>query len=524
MGIKFKYFRDVLSKREKIIFFSLVLINAIPIFLFENFPTLDGGAHLYNSKLISEILSGNEFLDHFYEINRIYIPNWLGHFILMLLGVVMDMIWAEKLLLMLMVVLFPISFRYFVCQISENETVRLTSYLIIPFSYSITLHFGFYNFNLGICLLFIILGFYAKHYKSFKVKTGILLSCLFVLLFYAHFFVLLLSFILIFLHFLVKNLDELMKKKIVFKFFLHQVLKHTLIVFPVLFLCFLYLSFNELKSNWDSYDYDVLQQWFVNVEPLIGLGDYGLNYLIFYSMLVLSAYVILTMIITRKKVTVSQAYILISLFAIGLLYIFSPDSSQSAGYISIRLCLFFYILWIAFLSVFKINRYLLISTILIFTYFQYTKMKLFVKDSQIYSEIITDIRKSSNSIEENKVVLSLKTNGDWLLGHYPSYLGLDKPMVVLDNYEAYNRYFPIIWNFEDLPSLFLSDYIKSDIPCMNWPDGHGKGGNYQIDYVFIIGSEVEMQEEDCYYKLYKVLMKDFKLKYKSKFTLLYQKI
>ena len=46
--------------------------------------TVDGPSHLYNSQLIIQLLSGDEFLAQYFSLNVGFIPNYLGHLILIL--------------------------------------------------------------------------------------------------------------------------------------------------------------------------------------------------------------------------------------------------------------------------------------------------------------------------------------------------------------------------------------------------------------------------------------------------------
>ena len=50
---------SALSKYEVYFFYSLVLINLIPLLITKYFPTVDGPAHLYNARLIIDLLANN---------------------------------------------------------------------------------------------------------------------------------------------------------------------------------------------------------------------------------------------------------------------------------------------------------------------------------------------------------------------------------------------------------------------------------------------------------------------------------
>ena len=60
----------VLPRHEAILFYGFTLINLLPVVLFEAFPTVDGPSHLYNSRVVHEMLFHNDdFLAHYYAFN-----------------------------------------------------------------------------------------------------------------------------------------------------------------------------------------------------------------------------------------------------------------------------------------------------------------------------------------------------------------------------------------------------------------------------------------------------------------------
>lgn len=119
-----------LNKAEYYFFYVFLVINLLPILVFKFFPTVDGPAHLYNSRLIIELLGQNSLLDNYFIFNEIA-PNWLGHILLSFFQLLFPAYIAEKCLLLIYFIGFPVSFRAFIkIQPDHNNTLI---YLVFPF-------------------------------------------------------------------------------------------------------------------------------------------------------------------------------------------------------------------------------------------------------------------------------------------------------------------------------------------------------------------------------------------------------
>jgi len=182
-----------LAKYEIYFFYALTFVTLFPILLFETFPTVDGPAHLYNSRLIHELLTENtDYLFNFFKFNKDFIPNWLGHFVLSNLMFLFPALIAEKIVLSIYIILLPFSVRFLWKELSIGCQVdSFALYFIFPFSYSFLFYFGFYNFHLGMVLLFFTIGLWIKYSKSSPIKTRHLafLILLTLAIYFSHLFV-----------------------------------------------------------------------------------------------------------------------------------------------------------------------------------------------------------------------------------------------------------------------------------------------------------------------------------------------
>ncbi len=96
---------------------------------------------------------------------------------------------AEKILLSIYVLLFPLLLRYALVQIRPDA--GFLAILVFPFIYGYPLHLGLYNFSLGLALLFLPLGYYLKHGGRFTLGRTLLLALMLMVLYFSHFIALL---------------------------------------------------------------------------------------------------------------------------------------------------------------------------------------------------------------------------------------------------------------------------------------------------------------------------------------------
>ena len=125
---------------EQGFFFIILLLHCLPILLLTPFVTLDGPAHLYNAHLMFEVLFGKTNIIHsFFEFNTFPEPNWTGHFLLMVLQAVLPILWAEKVIIILIFVLMAMGFRKLILTI--NPASAYLSWMIFHFLFNLSGNF-----------------------------------------------------------------------------------------------------------------------------------------------------------------------------------------------------------------------------------------------------------------------------------------------------------------------------------------------------------------------------------------------
>ena len=116
-------------------------------------------------------------------------------------------------------------------------------------------------------------------------------------------------------------------------------------------------------------------------------------------------------------------------------------------------------------------------------------------------------------IEPFKTVLPVKNSDNWLHGHASNYLGIDKPMVILENYEASLDYFPIRWNRNNIPNLYFGE-MSSANDCLSW-ESNSNNDIAVIDYIFLLNDEQESISNECINQISDQLKNDYLEVYKS---------
>jgi len=150
------------QRAELLIFSVFTIINLLPYVATRFFPSMDGASHLVNSNIINQLVfHRNDLFTQFFQINPEPVPNWSAHLLISVLTLVMPAFLAEKILIILLMTGIPFAFLGLMRSIAPKHT--LFSFLVFPFTHSMFLFFGFFNFCVAILLLLITLNFWLRN-------------------------------------------------------------------------------------------------------------------------------------------------------------------------------------------------------------------------------------------------------------------------------------------------------------------------------------------------------------------------
>src|SRR5205085_9970610 len=102
---------------------------------------------------------------------------------------------------------------------------------------------------------------------------------------------------------------------------------------------------------------------------------------------------------------------------------------------------------------------------------------------------------ASELIPPNSVVLPLDYSGNWKTLHFSNYMGTDRPLVILENYECNQNYFPVQWNEKKIPAIMLGNTPLTET-CIQYVRSNPENPRLKIDFVFVLGN-LENKDDSC---------------------------
>jgi hypothetical protein len=518
---------------EKTIFYSLLAFHIFLVCTVKFYPSMDGSCHLYNSNLIINLLNGNSNPIHnFFALNHNIVPNWISFFILVAFNSFLPAWIAEKIFILIYIAGFTISFRLLIKQLSP-ENISL-SIFIFPFAFSFLFHLGFYNYAFSFILLFSTLYYWLKTYKSTSIFKYFILLALLLLTYFSAiltFFFTGLCLGLFIIVFAIKDyLKSNEKKQIIKKFFIDFFLL-LLISIPGLVLSFLFFKTTIFFPNENHYSYGELLKWLLDIRAIIVFdypGEQILTRPFFLIAIIITGISIYTRFFKKGRFLdhnkLQKSDVLIIPVILSLSFLFTIPNGSGAGMMSDRFCLLFYIffiIWVSSQAVQKTIKY--ISIVLIISFHLGHVFKIQNGTIRDLNKDATQIYQSSKYIKENSIILPVNMSDNWIEPHFSNYLGVDKTLIVLENYEATVGWFPVKLNSHKFPNLKLGNADLAN--SLDWLSNSEIYCSKPVDFVFLYGQTDKINLPEL--SVLKVkLDKDFNRIYLSenKYVAIYERI
>lgn len=507
--IQYFYKMSFLKQRriEPFLFGTMVLISIIPILVFKHFPTLDGPAHLYNSNLLGHLLSGDSFLGNYFKLNNISTPNWLGHFAILIFQRIFGSIIAEKIIVIICIAGLAYSFRFLLTTLNPHQIA--ISYLILPFTYSFFLFLGFFNFILSTALLFVCLTLFVKLANRYSVLVHISIIICLLLTYFAHpfgFFAFLLSagtYYLVLLPSMVKNS------------FKPPLLLALQLASAIAIPCLLYLNYagnGVVSLSNEKLPFSELFWWIYRLRSLV-VFNFGREQI--YTTIIFALIIAFIALIAIRKFNSNNfqkpSYLncawLISGAILLALYFILPNQINSGGYVSDRLNFLFFIFIIIWISTYTWNKKLVIVACVVSVICHIGLLNYYVKQISWLNSYAKEVHTLSEKIGENSIILPMGTPPDWMLGHISNYIGAEKKVVILENYEAYTGYFPTLWNWDSIPNLTMGNTNLNEICTNSFQTEFNRTLGKKVDYIIFTG-KINMQNE-CKVKIDSILNQSY---------------
>jgi hypothetical protein len=220
----------------------------------------------------------------------------------------------------------------------------------------------------------------------------------------------------------------------------------------------------------------------------------------------------------RFLFSLGNIWLIIALLLL-ILYFIVPDETHYGSIMSVRINLLFYLFFILWLCSQKIPKWVSIFSflIIIFSHFMLlNERNVYITDA---NKVATECFNAAKYIDPFSTVLPFDYTENWLRGHFSNYAGIDKPLIILENYECEAGYFPIVWNEDNLPNVLLGN-LKKDDEHFYW-----KSNPYhlpvKINYVLVYGN-VYKQPDFTFPQVHNAVQEYYKIIFQSDYVKLYK--
>jgi hypothetical protein len=496
--------------KEKHIFYLILMVHLWPCFESTFFVSMDGAAHLYNARLIESLWNGNTFIEQFFIFNPEPVPNWTSHFLMAIGLKFLSPILVEKFIILLFLLGLPLSFRWLIKVIKPKSTGLI--YLIFPFTYSFVFALGFYNFCLALIPMFCALAIWMKDSGKPSWKRLLLLSGLMMLTFLSHVLVFACLGLAFASYFIIEYIfftfvRDINKKESISQLS-KKLLAFSLALIPSGLLFLNYLFKRPESLNPEYIESSKLLSDLVHIRSNISY-NLGMESNYTFALFWVLALVVFIVILFKWKGYLENVqrskgdFLLLTAGFMLVMYFLLPNSDRGAGIISVRMLWLFYLFLIAWIGTQRVKPKvaLVISIVVLSLYVP--RFAYYAKIQRNQNKEIKAIVQTAESLPKNSVIYPINTSANWLSGHFSNYLGILKPQVILENYEAGTGYFPLNWNPEK-PDFRTGLSLNN---CFNFTQDENA---LFIDYLFVNGKREELKDS-CLINKLEVLELDGKL-------------
>ncbi|MBP6624840.1 MAG: hypothetical protein KA198_06695 [Chitinophagaceae bacterium] len=517
-------------KLEKSLFYTLLLLALSLIVFPKYYITGDGASHTYNAKVLFDVVlnQDRDFYKEFYVINRSIDPNWMSHLLIGFFTRFMPPWLADKCFQLIYVLVFTFGFRYMIRSIEKSNS--FLSLLFFPFLFTLPFQQGFYNYCFSLALFFWTIGYYLR--KRHEIEHAVyqfVLSILLLMTAFSHGMPAIYAMMLIMLVWLAEN----------YKYFIpfdirrnaQALSRLSLIMLPAAFMILLFLAKRGTGT--------VPHPWSLGKKLIQFLSFWtsqSTRYEEIYPAIASAVLLLLCMLVllfTRMKVNISKHMSIGFVFLFMILFTFisylnCPHSIGGAGSIDIRLG-FLPPLFLLFYFATKLwsdvsRTIFMAATLIISVTFLVIRFPYVMRANNIGKEIMT----ASPFINDHSVVLNLHMDdwqqigkGDSLFHHdgsfihFSDFIGAEKHLIMIMNYEAEINYFPVNWQALKNPR----ESIPAMIPGIYPPTGdfqlYEKQIGRKLDYVLIQNWRKKPSADQAFLQTMTLIERNFTKIYES---------
>ena len=485
--------------QHRLLFLGL-LICLLQVWWPHYYITGDGPCHLYNAKVLHDIWSGNDvtFYSRFYQVIYQTNPNWLSHILLGLPMYLFSGVLAEKIFLSLYLCLLSGGFYLLLKKISDTSSYWVL--IIFLFVFHHTLAKGFYNFSLSTAFYFWVVWSWIRFIDRKNTLNALLFFCFSGAIFFTQLlpfvFAMFTCLALILTYAVSKEYSGPQKQ---LSFFVKNVITMALLTAPFVALMFWFTDKEgglNLQLRPHLYRLIELVQFKYAVS-----ASHNEDFLAAVAGITLTTLMIACIAIRIKdgiRIRKYDGFLLSLLFVMFVCIFFPEDFLGRVILISMRAQLFVYILvacCVAYMLPRKLKNAGGFIVFICFLGMSLVRISFMSKAS----EGVEELTSAARFISPYSIVLPLDFapagkdaagkvvgNFNYLFSHAAHYIGAEKPLILLDNYEANSGYFPLLWVYNKNPYAHLSTYegIEAQPPSANIDRYCGISGE-KINYVLL---------------------------------------
>lgn len=441
-----------------IAFFIMAIASIVLIFSLEHYHTLDGPAHFYNANLIQSLLSGDRIIASWFSFNSSIIPNYSSYVVLKFFSSILPPSEAHKTFILAMTLLPPLLFLWLLKTL--NFKSLFWALLLFPLSFSSALQYGFFNFSMGLILLLSYLIFLFKK-KQFSFLTACLNALFLLALFYTHLYVFVVGLIFFSAFYFQKHiLPKLNSKQGVLQF-----LKQPRLYFAVLSTLpalLLFIAFYKAHPSFDEHylSFSELSTRLLDFSSIISFHYADESaYTQWIGIIILGFTLVGILLLIRNfSLTSSRIAFLVIALLLVVFYYTMPESVGYASFLSNRHQWYIYFFLLLFVSGVQLPKIVHWTLPVLFIFLHIQLLQIIYKYQQPFQQMITELYVLSEKLPDHSVIYPMNYAQTWESGHASNYLGIERPMVIMDNYETSQSYFPLIWDS-------LHPIVKLDTVC-----------------------------------------------------------
>lgn len=437
-------------------FWGVLVIHLIPFLSYHWFPTVDGPGHLYNARIIHDLLAGDAQAQAYFRLNPFPEPNWLGHAIMAASLSVAPALVAEKAILLLYAVGLPLAFRY--CVRAHHEHDPWMALLIFPFVISYPVRMGFFNYSLSLVLLLVMLGAWLRWMNALSVCRWAIIILLLVLLWFAHLSSLLLAIVLMALASTLLGGERRWK----------MAASVAVLSLPFALLTTWYAVHHagEAYPAEQRSPTTTLFEWLRDGRPFVSLSDEEVVFTRWFVIALAAGGIWVVLKAPRVVRSIRSFHWIAALVLLAAVFVL-PDSMAAGKFLTPRLMLLFWLfaaLAIVSGPVPKAARLFMLVLLLGADAFA---LRYHQEKTRALNTELAELLEVEAHIGSDDVVVPFNQSDNWLHSNFSAYLGATTGAIVLDNFLANTPTSPVLWSARADRGTGWGDFATSNTPCFD---------------------------------------------------------